>query len=345
MADMKVTNQALPQGQPNGLTEIKEMLTDITDELAVSEALTNYMTPDPRLVKAAQSSGTFSVATILTSGLGNYSKFKGSPIGAVSTSYEDYKCRYNRARSFILDGIDIMQQDGLLDTTKILSQFVKEEVVPEIDATRIATCASTAITATSTAEKAPAKATFLSDIIAGIRSVKNNLHLRTTQGMKIHISDKYMEVLEQSTEFSRNKDISAAVRVLDTGVHIINQAEVIETPADYMWSKFDYDSAVSSTEPTDADDVPPGGFSKASDAKEIAALIVAPGVANGMIVSEAQQIFPKGTVPGIFGSWLDYQIFHDCLILKNKQKGVYAITVPASARTETTAAKTTTRSK
>ena len=129
MADMKVTNQALPQGQPNSLEEIKMMLTDITDEIAVSDALTSYMTPDPRLVKAAQSSGTFSVATILTSGLGDYSKFKGSPLGAVSTTFEDYKCRYNRARSFVLDGIDIMQQDGLLDTSAILSQFTKEEVV------------------------------------------------------------------------------------------------------------------------------------------------------------------------------------------------------------------------
>lgn len=331
MANMVLTNQTLPQGQPNSIAEIKKMLTDITDEVAASEALTGYMTPDSRLVRAAQSAGTFSVATIDTSGLGNYSKFKGSPIGAVGTSYEDYKCRYDRARSFILDSIDIMQDDGLLDTSAIVAEFMRSEVVPEIDATRIATCASKAITAKNTVSKAPAKASFLSDVVTGINTVRKNLKLKGTAGFKIHISDKYQDILEMSSEFNRSKDITAGIRKLDTGVEMINQGEVIYTPEDYMWSEFTYASAIAQTEPSDTVPVPAGGFEPASGAKEIAALIVAPGVANGLIASEATQIFPAGTVPGVFGSQVDYRIFHDCVVLKNKIPGLYAITVPTSS--------------
>ena len=209
MVDMKVTNQALPQGVPNGLTELQKMLTNITDEIAVSESLTGYMTPNPLLVQAAQSSGSFKISTSKMSGLGDYSRFKGSALGAVTNTWEEYKCRYDRARSFVLDNVDVMTNDGLISASSALSQFMREEVVPELDATRIATCAQTAITATSTVEKAPAKASFLTDITTGMNAVKKALKLRTTQGMKIHVSDKYIDILEGSSEFNRTKDITA----------------------------------------------------------------------------------------------------------------------------------------
>lgn len=328
MADMKITNQALPQGQPNGLAEIKKQLTDVTDEIAVSETLTGYMTPNPYLFKAAGECGTFSVPTITTSGLGNYDKAKGSPIGAVATSFQDYKCRYDRARSFILDKIDVMTNDGLIQASPVLAEFMRSEVVPEIDATRIATCAAAAIEAKNTASKAPAKTTFLSDIIAGINKARQGLHLKTTEGMKVHVSDAYQDVLEQSSEYTRSKDIAGGIRRLDTGVDMINRAEVIYTPASYMKTAFTYNNAITSNAPSTSADVPDGGFTPDTNALDVAALIVAPGVANGLVASETAQIFGEGQVPGVIGSWIDYRIYHDCFILKNRVAGLYALTVP-----------------
>ncbi|MDY5678826.1 MAG: hypothetical protein SPF21_02610 [Candidatus Methanomethylophilaceae archaeon] len=326
MATITMTNQQEPQGTPNSLAEIKKYLTDITDQIAQSDALTNYMTPNPVLVRAATSAGKFLVPTIETSGLGNYDRGKGTTRGAVKTSFEEYSCRYDRARSFVLDSVDIMQEDGLVQMAGVLAEFTRSEVVPEVDATRIATCASTAITATQTVSKAPAKASFLSDITTGMNAVRSSMRLRGTEGMKIHVNDKYIDVLEQSSEYSRSKSITEGLRRLDTGVDVINQAEVIYTPDEYMRTAFDYESAIT----TNADTVPDGGFKPSSGALEVAALIVAPNVANGLVASDATQMFGPGQVPGVFGSQLDYRIFHDCFILKNKRKGVYAITVPGS---------------
>lgn len=328
MADMKLTNQTLPQGQPNGLAEVKKYLTEITDEIAVSDALTNYMSPNPTLFKAAQSAGSFYVPTITTSALSDYDKAKGSTLGAVSTTFKEYTLTHDRARSFVLDGVDVMQQDGLLSASAVLAEFMRAEVVPEIDAVRISKCASTAVSASMTVSKAPAKASFLSDIITGINKVRSSMRLKTTAGMKIHLNDTYQDVLEMSSEYSRSKDIASGFRKLDTGTDMINQAEIIYTPAEYMKTAIDLNSAVSSTAPTSASDVQDGGFSASTSALDVAALIVAPGVANGLVASEAKQIFPEGTVPGVFGSQIDYRIFHDCIILENKKKGVYAITVP-----------------
>lgn len=326
MANITLTNQTLPQGQANDLTTVQKYLTSITDEIAVSDALTSYMTPNSELFKAATSSGKFYVPTITTSGLGNYDRAKGSALGAVSTSFEEYSLRYDRARSFVLDGVDIMQDDGLISTSAVLGEFMRQEVVPEIDATRIATCASTAVTAGNTLSKTPAKASFLSDITAGLNKVRQNLHLKTTDGIKIHVSDAYQDILEQSTEYTRSKDIATGFRRLDTGVDMINQAEIIYTPSDYMKTEFTYADAITST----AGSTPDGGFTPATGAKDVAALIVAPGVANGLVATEASQVFPMGTVPGVIGSQIDYRIFHDCIILKNKKPGLYAITIPAT---------------
>lgn len=327
MAGITLTNQTLPQGQANDLAVVQKYLTSITDEIAVSDALTSYMTPNTELFKAATSSGKFYVPTITTSGLGNYDKAKGSALGAVSTSFEEYSLRYDRARSFVLDGVDVMQDDGLISTSAVLGEFMRQEVIPEIDATRIATCASTAVTAGNTVSKAPAKASFLSDIISGVNKVRQNLHLKTTAGMKIHINDAYQDVLEMSSEYTKSKDIATGFRRLDTGVDMINQAEIIYTPSDYMKTAFTYADAITSTTGT----APDGGFTPASGALDVAALVVAPNVANGLVATEASQIFPMGTVPGVIGSQIDYRIFHDCLILKNKRPGLYAITVPATS--------------
>lgn len=327
MAGITLTNQTLPQGQANDLAVVQKYLTSITDEIAVSDALTSYMTPNTELFKAATSSGKFYVPTITTSGLGNYDKAKGSALGAVSTSFEEYSLRYDRARSFVLDGVDVMQDDGLISTSAVLGEFMRQEVIPEIDATRIATCASTAVTAGNTVSKAPAKASFLSDIISGVNKVRQNLHLKTTAGMKIHINDAYQDVLEMSSEYTKSKDIATGFRRLDTGVDMINQAEIIYTPSDYMKTAFTYADAITTTAGT----TPDGGFTPASGALDVAALVVAPNVANGLVATEASQIFPMGTVPGVIGSQIDYRIFHDCLILKNKRPGLYAITVPATS--------------
>lgn len=327
MAGITLTNQTLPQGQANDLAVVQKYLTSITDEIAVSDALTSYMTPNTELFKAATSSGKFYVPTITTSGLGNYDKAKGSALGAVSTSFEEYSLRYDRARSFVLDGVDVMQDDGLISTSAVLGEFMRQEVIPEIDATRIATCASTAVTAGNTVSKAPAKASFLSDIISGVNKVRQNLHLKTTAGMKIHINDAYQDVLEMSSEYTKSKDIATGFRRLDTGVDMINQAEIIYTPSDYMKTAFTYADAITTTAGT----TPDGGFTPASGALDVAALVVAPNVANGLVATEASQIFPMGTVPGVIGSQIDYRIFHDCLILKNKMPGLYAITVPATS--------------
>lgn len=121
MAAMTLTNQALPQGQPNGFEEIKKYLTQITDEIATADVLTSYMTPNPALFQASKEAGVFSVPTLSLSGLGNYSKFKGSPLGAVSSEFTDYRLRFDRARSFVLDGVDMMQQNGLIRGTAVIS--------------------------------------------------------------------------------------------------------------------------------------------------------------------------------------------------------------------------------
>lgn len=331
MADMILTNQALPQGQPNDFEEIKKYLTTITDEIATADVLTSYMTPNPTLFQAAKEAGVFSVPTITTSGLGDYDKAKGSPLGAVSTEFTDYRLRYDRARSFILDGVDMMQNGGLLRGTAILAEFMREQVVPEIDLTRISTCADTSITAGNTKEVTPAKASFLSEIISAVNQTRKNLKLRGTSGMKIHVNDKYQDVLELSSEYTRTKGIDSGIRKLDTGVDMINQAEIIWTPEEYMYSKFEYHKAVTSAEPATAADVPKGGTAPAENAKEIAVMVVAPGVANGLVASETSQIFAPGTVPGIINStWIDYRVFHDCLIMKNKVGGIYTLTVPSA---------------
>ncbi len=75
------------------------------------------------------------IPILSTDGLGNYSKTNGYPDGSVSLSWETRKLTQDRGRRFNIDTVENMESLGLV-VSRLLSDFQRSKVVPEVDAYR-----------------------------------------------------------------------------------------------------------------------------------------------------------------------------------------------------------------
>ncbi|MBQ7701536.1 MAG: hypothetical protein IJT54_03945 [Candidatus Methanomethylophilaceae archaeon] len=316
----------------NSITAIKEALSAVADNVFKAEAKTNVLTPNPALVRGFQMAKTGQISTITMDGLGDYDKQKGYPNGSVTLGWTDYTLANDRARMFNIDALDIMQEKGMLEASYVLSEFMRQKVIPEIDAVNIAAVAQAVIANQGTVTSGvghnieygytPAAATFLGKITAALNTIKNETGLET--GFTIFINAAYRNILESSTEVTKMKNVSTLSGV-DVGIPKINGEPVVYVPSTRMFTKLDLADGYTNGE-TD------GGFAKAaSGGKDLVALIVAKDCAQAINAYQMTKIIPASENQSSDGTIIAFRAYFDCIVPTNKRDGCYAIVKDANA--------------
>ena len=77
-------------------------------------------------------------------GLGDYDRDEGQPIGSVGFAYRTYTMSQDRGRKFRLDENDINETNFGTAAARVMSEFQRTQVVPEIDAYRYSKIANLA---------------------------------------------------------------------------------------------------------------------------------------------------------------------------------------------------------
>lgn len=317
--------QSNSNGQANSFADVSLALTDLLDEVYQQESKTAMWTPNPALVRGFQKSKTGQIATIATSGLGNYDPNKGYPLGNASLTFEDYTLRNDRGVQYLVDQVDVMQSANLPTASAVLAEFSRSQLVPELDAARISAVVARAQTDAANRVKAdytPDKATMLSTIMDALEVIGNDTGVDS--GIDILVNRKYAALLKGSTEVTRTKNIESNAAVINNKVTDINDNLVHYVPSARMYSAFNFKAGT--TGPTDS------GFEKKEDAVEVVALLTAPGTAQGIVAHQVTKIIPPDLVQGADGSLINFRVYHDCLVPTNKIPGIYAILAPAEAR-------------
>lgn len=323
MAAGSYTNES---AQPNTLALRTVMLTDMMDELVAQEAVTNGMTPNESMLKATQEASKFQLATADIQGLGTYDKAKGYPQGSCDLKWEEYTLTHDRARSFSLDGIDIMQSGGLASAAYMMGQFMKQAVIPEVDATRIAGCAARAMTTADAKgnvvySQNPAKADIITKLREGFDNIFQNMKIET--GLTVYMDVKFRSVLQSSTEFTRVKDLSGNGQV--NGVIDMVDGNVIKwVPSDYMKTALKFNDGVTNGQ-TD------GGWAADTTAKTINFLITAPECAFGIVNTISEKYITKANNILADADFMALRIYHDVIVPKNRVPGIYVSIKEAKA--------------
>jgi hypothetical protein len=236
-------------------------------------------------------------------GLGDYNRTTGYAVGDVTLTYQTHTFNFERGRKFSLDAMDNEETQGVL-VGRLLGEYVRTKVVPELDAFRFAKFATEA-NAANIGTFVTAALNNGTEIIAAIRAGVTKLDDNEVppEGRFLFITPYMLGLVEDlKTDESR-----AALAGLT----------VVKVPQSRFRTAITQDAGATAGA---------GGFTKASGAKDI----------NFMLVSNtAPVIFTKHLVSDILDpavnpdadAWvMKYRSYGLAEVLENKIGGIYCHT-------------------
>jgi len=310
--------QTNPTGQANTIQKIMETIAEMADNIFKDTSKTGMWAPNAALVRGFQQAKKGELPTITLQGLGDYDKAKGYPEGSVTLEWTPYELRYDRARSFLLDAVDVMTQKGQLEFSYVFGELMRTQVVPEVDAINIAAVTSRLIADGPTANKeygyTPATSSIIGKIGTMIRKVKNATYIDT--GLNVLVNMDYAEMLDNSTEVQKTRDVQSSVRRVDGIVEEINGVPLTYVSNSVMMSDIETKAA---------QDGSAGGFAKGAADKEPVFIVTAPGCVNAINAHTATKIIMPEQNQTADGTKVMFRSYFDCIVPKNKVPGIAAV--------------------
>lgn len=143
---------------------LRKAYSTMLDEVYKLASLTAVLDGANELVKEGANANEILIPKMTMSGLANYNKQTGYVAGDVTLEYETKKCTYDRGRMFTVDAMDNIESAGVA-FGRLSGEFLRTQVVPELDAWRLASYAGYA---PSTNKVAAA----IADAKAGIAAIR-----------------------------------------------------------------------------------------------------------------------------------------------------------------------------
>ncbi len=129
---------------------LRKQYSTLLDEVYKLSSLTAVLDGANDLAKEGANANEILIPKMSMQGLANYNKGTGYVAGDVTLEYETKKCTYDRGRMFTVDAMDNIESAGVA-FGRLSGEFLRTQVVPELDAYRLAAYAS--ITGIGTASK------------------------------------------------------------------------------------------------------------------------------------------------------------------------------------------------
>ncbi len=126
---------------PNSIALAKQYIP-ILDEVYKLASLTADLDGNPELVQQGANANELIIPKLSMQGLGDYSRNGGYVNGDVTMVNETVQCNFDRGRMFTVDTMDNLETAGIA-FGRLAGEFIRTKVVPELDAFRFATYAST----------------------------------------------------------------------------------------------------------------------------------------------------------------------------------------------------------
>lgn len=149
---------------------LAKVYTTMLDEVYKQVSLTSVLDGAADLMREGMNANEIVVPKLSMDGLANYSRNGGYVDGDVTLTWETVKCNFDRGRMFEVDELDNMETGGVA-FGRLAGEFVRTKVVPELDAFRFATYAST----TGISAATPAALTTGANVVTALRDCTNKM--------------------------------------------------------------------------------------------------------------------------------------------------------------------------
>lgn len=280
----------------------------VLDEQMVQESVTGWM--DGNAGQIQYNGGKdVKVPKMSMTGLGDYSRSGGYPEGSVSLEYETFTMTQDRGAQFLLDQMDVNETNFVANATRVMTEFQRLFVVPEVDAYRISKIA------TYTMEGAP------SNVEYGYTPAAESIIEKLADAVEIGGYDSYImatpetvKALEMQIGANNLGSVSYAQAGFDQTVPAFNGRPII---------KVDPSRMVTAIQTADLVDGAGGGWSKAASALDINFIVVPRTTPIAVNKLDEPKIFEPRAVQEYSGWLIDYRRYHDLWVMDNKVEGIY----------------------
>ena len=278
---------------------LAKVYTNLLDEVYQQSALTAVLESDATLARQGANANEIIIPKLSMDGLADYSRNSGYVDGNVTLNWETVKFNYERGRAFTVDDMDNEETQNIA-FGRLAGEFIRTKVVPELDAFRFATYASTVGAGTATGALATG-----ADVIAALRTATSAM-----DEAEVPMEDRHLFITPTLLGLVQDMDTTKSREVLS------RFASITPVPQTRFYSAIELLDGKTGGEEK-------GGFKKASGATEL----------NFEIIHKPATLqFTKHAVPKIIApaqnpdadAWkYGYRNYGLCDVYENKAAGIY----------------------
>lgn len=286
---------------PNTI-EYAQKFAPIIDEIYKAGAVTNGMdaatNPGFSGVKSVQ------VLKVSTTGLGDYDRETGYPVGDVTAEWETLTLTEERGKEISVDRMDDEETLGMA-FGQVTGQFMRQHVIPELDAYRFAKYASASGISTI-AGALLTKDTILAAIDEAVRQM--DADEVPAEGRKLYINSDLKPIL--NTALTRQFGSDGTVNTVLSGY---NNLPITWVPKSRFYTAITLNAGTANW----------GYVKNATSGKDINFMIVYPEAVLQVVKFSLPKIFDPDTNQKKDAWLFQFREYHDAFVYENKAKGIY----------------------
>jgi hypothetical protein len=285
----------------------------LLDEAYKKASVTSILDAPQELVRESINAKEILIPKTVLQGLGDYSRSTGYVTGDVTFSWETHTFTQDRGRSFQVDDQDNLETVELAFGT-LAGEFIRNHVVPEVDAYRFATMAAKTAVGNIATPATLSKTTAMQAIDTGLEKLYDGEVDENTA--VLFVSAEVYTYLKQSDLIVRNIDVQASNGTINRTIETLdNGIPVIRVPRNRFYTAIDLNSGGVGEEV--------GGYAKAAAGKDINFMIVDKRAVLPVVKTALPRIFDPMTNQSANAWKYDYRLYHDIFVPSNKTKGIY----------------------
>ena len=229
-------------------------------------------------------------------------------VGHVKETWTDYPMTYDRGRQFQIDEMDDEETAGLT-IGNILKEFVRTQIVPEIDATRFAIiAANTYKSLGNKVVETPTADDIYDKFVDGFTWLSN--HEVPSEDQVLFVNPSINALLQKSDKLTRfiSQGDFKSERGIDFRLKAFDGRALVEVPQSRFMTE------ISLTD---------NGFAPSAGAKAINYMICSKRCVVPVVKLYKTKIFGPEVNQDFDGYKVNVRLYHDCFIPKNKVIGSY----------------------
>ena len=305
----------------------------------IDQALIATLTSAPMQADAAdikyEGGSTIKLATVSTSGLGDYNRATGYPSGAVSVDWETYAFDKDRAIRLNIDKFDV-DETAFVDTVANAVKVLREENTdPEIDAYRYAKVFSSVAGASLLATPAPMASYVpaIGDILTKLQDDMTAVQdtVGETSPLVCYMSRQAYGVLSKSSEMDKILQVlETNINGVATKVKGLDSMPIIPVPSSRMRTAYTFNNGAGTY-----------GFAAATTAGKINWIIAPRGALKGVVKGDEVKVIEPAVNQSFSGWSIMFRLYHTLIVLSAKIPSMRISFQPGTSALNVTVAKGT----